>query len=235
MFYNSEVISLEKRISNIQCYLCCQTKWELIGWPIIAAFIGLFLLNIAKAIGLALKISYDNWLSPYIQKLLYNKNIIEKSIYEKTLKAYRRVQQELDEKEGAFRELNDELESLKGRYKNYQFNSIETHHLNTADIFDMNFVWLNKFVVPGSSEEQIEKFTAQNNIITLTGGEEIEIENRSVSNDGFIYIFEKHFKDGRILKNILVKYKDGNYHGLEAGNIKISYIKEQEKSKYVIR
>ncbi len=231
MFYNSESILLGERISNIEYYLCCHSCYQLIWRPIFTAFIALLFLNIFKSFGLAIKLLYENWASPYIQKWLYNSNIIEKTIYEKTLRAYNRVKEELREKEEKYRENNDALSNITSNFQNYQYNSIPTRHINTNDLFNPEYYWINKFVWPKTGNSEEIKFNVDFNSIHLEKGEKVEIRNIKVSEDGFIYIFEKQFQDSRILQNIVVKDKLGNYHGLEAGEIIISYIKEDEVPK----
>lgn len=235
MFYSAEVITLESRISSIDNYLKSRNNVELIYKPVLAAFVALVVLNVAKSIGLAIKLLYDNWASPYIQKWIYNKNIVERPIYERTLKAFNRVKEELNQKEGAFREANDEVASLNAQLLNHQYNSIKTRHVNLNDLFDIEYTWINRSSKQNDKEYEDENFTIDMNNMVLQFGEKVEIKSIKMSDDGYIVYFEKHFKDGRIYPNYLIRNRDGDFDGIENGSVKIQYIKKSQKPKYMVK
>ncbi len=199
------------------------------------AFLGILILNIAKTIGLGIKLLYENWASPYIQKLLYNKNIVEKQLYEKTLKAFNRVSNELADKESSFRVVNDELNNLNGVFKNYKYNSIETKYMPLKNIFSEEFSWISKFHHIDANKLEEEVFKINMNQMIIKDNEKIEVNIIKVSLDGMFLYFEKTLSNGSVLQNYLIKISPDCYEGIEGRNIRIQYSKLEKNKLYHIK
>lgn len=235
MFYSSEVISLEKRIASIQCYLCRHTKWELIWGPVCTAFLGLVLLNVFKSIGLGISLLYENWASPFIQKWLYNDKIVEKYKHEILQRQYNRLREELNEKESVYVQNEQEIKNLEGNFRHYQFNSIPTRGGNLNEVFDPEYEWVNEYFDSKTQLNGTIKFTNESSGIKEENRDVIlQIDNIKISDNGFIVMFEKIFPDDKRLLNILIRDKDDNYSGIENGTVKITYKKGIKKKKYEI-
>lgn len=87
-FYIDKELSIRDRIREIETYLDNQTFYDLMIRPTWITFAALLSYSVLNGLGLVIKLAYDQWISPYIQKVLYNKNIIEKSRYEKLKREY---------------------------------------------------------------------------------------------------------------------------------------------------
>jgi hypothetical protein len=235
MFYETNNIQLNERIENIQGYLNCMSTFLLIWKPVLMAFLGILILNIAKSIGLLIKLLYDNWASPYIQKLLYNKNIVEKQLYEKTLKAFNRVKNELSDKESSFRIVNDDYNNLNATFINYKFNSIETKYMPLNNIFNEDYYWLKKIQQIDSSELEEKEFHIKMNKMIIKEDEKIEINIIKSSLDGMFLYFEKTLKNGNISPNFLIKISSDVYEGIEGKDTKVQYIKSKKKELYNLK
>ncbi len=82
LFYSEPLLSIDGRISKVDKYISSLHETDLIIKPVLIAFVAILLYNILNAIALFIKLGYDEWASPYIQKIMNNDKIIERHKFE---------------------------------------------------------------------------------------------------------------------------------------------------------
>lgn len=221
-------ITVSERISNIEDYLKTKDNCDLIVCPILITLGVLILYNILNAIGLIVKLSYDNWASPYIQEWLYNKNIIEKPKYEKLKREYNTLKKDYDEDKENFISSEEERRNVKTAFDTFKNSGFEGTILNDiTGAMQSNIQWVNFFTLPdGRSGSEI--FTCDNNGFHLTDGKNFKIENIKITPNGKILSFNKVI-DGISHPNYLIRDSDANYYGVEDEKTLVVYKKMKDK------
>lgn len=222
MFYEQKDITINERILCIEGYIASKNILDLFVFPVLITLALLIIYTILNAIGLAIKLGYDNWVSPLIQNILYNKNIIEKPKYERIKRQYTQLKQELDEnKEKLFiaeKEVRTTLSSLE-RQNN---NSIETTQLNDITAaFDQNLQWENDYKF-SDGRSGSEVFKPDKRGFLLNDGKILKIENIRTTPNGKILIFNK-IVDGKPNLNYLVRDGNNNFYGIEGVSTRVVY------------
>lgn len=227
-FFEQTDISISDRISGIEEYLKTQDSCDLIVSPIFITLGVLLLYNFLNALGLIVKLLYDNWASPYIQEKLYNKNIIEKPKYEKLKREYNTIKSDYDDDKEKFIASEEERRNIKTAFDNYKNSGFEGTLLNDiTGAMQSNIQWVNFFTLPdGKSGSEI--FTCDNNGFNLLDGKKFKIENIKITPNGKILSFNKVI-DGVSHPNFLIRDSAVNYYGVEDEKTLVVYKKMKDK------
>jgi hypothetical protein len=222
--FEQEDIKIDDRISKIETYLSGKGFCDLFITPALITLGILLLYSLLNAAGLVIKLIYDNWASPGIQSLLYNKNIIEKPKYDRIKRQYAEVKKEHDEDKDRRIKAEQETKESAMHLEAYKKNSFEvTSASDITHALSSNFEWQNVHVYPDGQTDS-ETFHTDPSGFTLKDGSKIKIQNIKITPNGKILTFDKIIGD-KTIPNTLIRDSDFNYHGVELENIKISYCK----------
>ncbi len=224
LFYNESGIQIKQRILDLEVYIKTESTWSLIIWPILLTLIILIGYGTLNSIGLFIKLLYDNWAAPYIQKFVYNKNIIEKSKYEQLKSQYTILQKEYDEEKETYISTEKEFRDIKISFDSYQTSSFAGQETaDTTSIFNKISQWENSFTYPDGKIGR-ELFNVEYDGFYLNNGTKIGIKNIKSTKDGRFVTFTKVIGEN-ILINNLVMNESGDYCGFENNSILVSYKK----------
>lgn len=222
--YTEEKLSIKQRIAEIESYLKTQTFHSLVEYPVLITLLVLISYSLLNAIGLIIKLLYDNWASPYIQKLLYNKNIIEKDKYEKLKREYSNIKNSYDSEKEKFISTDKDLREINVQFEAFRKNGLEGNFLTSiTEVFDRDSQWENSYTFNNQQTGQ-EFFTCDPDGFLLTDGDRIGIENIRTFLNGKILMFDKKI-DLTYKSNYLIRDANGDYHGVENDNVAIVYKK----------
>jgi hypothetical protein len=224
LLYSENNIKLQERVDKIASYLGLQNFKTLILYPILLTLCLLIVYSLLNAIGLAIKLSYENWISPFIQKCLNNPNIIEKSKYEKLKRQYSAVKKELDEITDKSISTEKSLKELETNFTGFRNKAFEGElHQEITALWAKDVFWENYYKYPDGSTGR-EIFTCEKDGFKFEDGTLIKLENIRTTRDGKFLTFDK-VVDGKTMNNSLVRDNQGNYYGIENNNIIINYRK----------
>jgi hypothetical protein len=221
-FYSEENLHIQERIEKIESYLGTQGFKPLILYPIAITMLVLLSYNALNGFGLLIKLLYDNWISPYIQKLLYNKAIIEKSKYENLKRKYETLKENYDSEKDRFlssdnerNKIANDLATLKAKAFDAEFVGDITH------IFNQNAQWV-KTSLHSSGNEEREIFSCEKDEFINEDGSKVKSDNIRITKDGRIISFEKLIGRSRI-STYLIKGDALNFVGFEDDKTLVSY------------
>lgn len=224
--FEQEDIKIQERISSIEKYISSKDSCQLFFNPILITLGLLLAYSVLNAIALAIKLGYDNWASPAIQSILYNKNIVEKTKYDKIKKQYSELRKEYDDDKDKRINAEKEAKDLSVSFETYRKNSFEVTPLSSITaVLNTDIEWENFHKYP-DGQEGLETFKCDNSGFKLNDGRTLKLENIKVSPNGKILSFDK-IVDDKVLPNFLIQDSEFNYHGIENDNIQITYRKKK--------
>ncbi len=228
ILYAQKDITITERIDGIEKYMSSKCFYGLVVCPILITLVILLVYNVLNAVGLTIKLLYDNWASPFIQEKLYNKNIIEKPKYEKLKREYSTLRNEYEKEKENFINTENQSRNLIERFETFKKGSFEANL--TDDIthaFNANIQWENSYTLPNGTTG-LEIFTCEKNSFNISNGKKFRIENIRLTPNGKILSFDKII-DNIAHPNYLIRDGELNYYGIEDKNTKIIYRKKQTK------
>lgn len=227
--FNQENITITERIELIENYLFEETIWRLFIGPIFITLILLVAYAFLNAIGLVIKLGYDNWASPVIQSILNNKNIIEKPKYDRIKREYAFLKKNYDDDKDKLFKTEQDYKNLITTHENFKKSAFEGTIINDISaVMNKNTEWENLHFYP-NSQTGYEIFKCDIEGFHLKDGKTIKLENIKIAQNGKILTFDKVI-DGKYISNYLIRDEDSNYHGIENDNIKITYRKKKNNS-----
>lgn len=212
LIYNEDNFSISARIDKLQDYLTNHSTWSLFVWPIILTLLVLISYNFLNAIGLGIKLLYDNWASPYIQKVFKNENIIERSKYDRLKKDFTDIKREYSEYREQYVSSEKQLIDISNEYYTYKENSIPGRAVTLmSEIFDPQSQW--EFVQVNNQGR-----TFVDPMRPLKAGYELNNKklfhiNNALMTENFA-LFDKVI-DNENVKTVLVRGSNGNYYGFQ--------------------
>lgn len=227
--FNEENITITERVDLIENYLYEETIWRLFIGPIFITLILLVAYAFLNAIGLAIKLGYDNWASPVIQSILNNKNIVEKPKYDRIKREYAFLKKNYDDDKDKLFKTEQDYKSLINTHENFQKSAYEGTLLNDISaVMNKNIEWENLHTYP-NFQTGYEVFKCDIDGFHLPDGKTIKLENIKIAQNGKILTFDKVI-EGKFISNYLIRDEESNYHGIENGNVKITYRKKKQNS-----
>jgi hypothetical protein len=215
LIYNEDSLPISGRVDKIQSYLNDQSLWTLAGYPIIITIVVLLVYNILNAIGLGIKLLYDNWAAPYMQKLFNNDNIIEKSKYDKLKRDYTIVKREYAEEKESYVSSEKELRELQGKHSQLQDNSYVGKRIySLSDIFDHQYEWERVQIL--SDGRNVVEYLSPIQHGFMLDNRTIRINNAWASHDLDFVCFDIDL-NSEITHCTLTRDNHGNYIGFERG------------------
>jgi hypothetical protein len=226
LLYNQDNLSLKDRIANIESYLKLNDYSHLITKPILITLCVLLCYNLLNAVGLFIKLLYDNWISLYIQRFLHNKSIVERSKYDELKKEFERIKVEYDSKKVIYFRADEEYQKISSALDEFKQNAFEGQVLHDITLaLNQNTQWeKTSNFIDGKIESEI--FRIENNAFVTDDKNKIKIENVKMSKDGRILSFDKMI-DKKPISNYLIKNNNSNYYGFEGDMIAVSYKPER--------
>lgn len=215
-------LTFSERISNIEEYISTKGFSGLFVWPILITLGVLVVYGVLNAIGLIIKLLYDNWASPIIQSKLYNTNIIEKPKYEKLKRELSAIKKKYDEDKENYFNSEKESREIKNHFESFKSRSFEGAIVNDiTGALTKDVEWENFHTYPdGRTGSEIFKTDLDG--FQMPNGMNIKIDNIKITPNGKILAFDKII-DGEAHNNYLIRDNDFNYHGIEDENIRITY------------
>lgn len=229
LFYSESNITIKQRIESVESYLQGKTICSLIITPILITLLILLCYSVLNAVGLLIKLLYDNWASPYIQKFVYNKNIVEKSKYEKLKLQYTTVKKDYDTDKESYINTEKEYRETKVNFESFKNSSFAGQQLgDITQVLDKNHRWENFHTYPdGKTGSEI--FTTEFDGFILTDGAKIRVKDIKTTSDRRILTFTKVI-DEMMLHNYLIMDGKGDYYGIENNNIVVTYRKIKQSN-----
>src|SRR5688500_11861442 len=149
LIYSEENLTISSRVAKVQDYLSQQNTCTLLWYPIFTTIGVLLGYSILNALGLGIKLMYDNWVSQYLQMLFNNNNITPKWKYDKLKRQYTSTQKEYDEDKEKYFEGDNERRKIKSEYEQYRKKSFAgVIPDNVSSAFDPNYSWENIHTYP---------------------------------------------------------------------------------------
>lgn len=227
--FSQESITISERIGLIESYLAEKTFSQLFIYPALITLGLLLAYSVLNAIGLAIKLGYDNWASPAIQNILNNNNIVQKPKYDRVKRENALLKKNYEVDKEKLLETERATKNTEQSFLDFQKRSYEGQLINDiTHVMSKQTNWENLHIYPDGRTGR-EIFHCDIDGFHLKDGKNIKIENIKIAQNGKILTFDKIF-DEKIVSNYLIRDHENNYHGVENGDTKISYRKKKSDS-----